>query len=132
MNNSMKIEIENLNKKEIKLMQVLYLIKEKGINIDEIINDISHLNKNNFYSNENNLDSSNNTVYFTDKVFMNDIMTLNNSKIVPKLDFNQVPSYRSESESDENKNNDLIQMENIKFNKINFGNNFYKKHNLSG
>ena len=108
--------MQNMKNKEIKLMQVLYLIKEKGIDINSILEEVNqvtfhensfylnnHIQKdeedNNFNSNLNNDDSqmSKMTVYFPDKVKMNNIMESKWASIIPKLNFGDVPEYTSES-----------------------------------
>lgn len=108
--------MQNMKHKEIKLMQVLYLIKEKGIDINSILEEVNqvtfhensfYLNNhiqndeedNNFNANLNNDDSqmSKMTVYFPDKVKMNNIMESKWASIIPKLNFGDVPEYTSES-----------------------------------
>ena len=139
-------EISFLNKKEIKLMQVIYLIKEKGINIEDILNDVSQMNGNNndiAGSNRSEI-STTSTVYFQDKVNMKSSA---NERSVPGLNLGVIPPYVSDSEEedddDDDKNNNvnnnysqqihsnkvntnlnlhLISNNNMKFNKINFSN----------
>ena len=128
-------------------MQVLYLIKEKGVDINSFLNEVNQVtfhenaspsqsqsakkNQNNEeYNNENNLiiDSIGNeseisdvTVYFPDKIKMNNIMDTKWGKNIPKLNFGYVPEYTSDSESDKNgqknnnNNNYNAQMNDIMF-----------------
>ena len=144
-NNNLNFQIENLKIKQIKLMQVLYLIKEKGIDIDEVLQDVSNLNNNN--NNDNNKNSgyfsfsSDRTFYFPDKIHMKNIMEDPVAKKVPILDFKNIPVYQSDSDDDEDNNNDsnnniinnilLPSQEGMKFNKINFTNEeqFYNNSN---
>lgn len=138
-------EISFLNKKEIKLMQVIYLIKEKGINIEDILNDVSQMNSNNNNdiagSNRSEI-STTSTVYFQDKVNMK---SSPHERSVPGLNLGVIPPYMSDSDEDDddddknsnvnnysqqihsnkvntNLNLHLISNNNMKFNKINFSN----------
>ena len=118
--NEYEKKIKNMKKKEIKLMQVLYLIKEKGIDINSIFNELNQVtfhesnvlssskakknNEEEKYNNniyENNIDINNNnnliinnnkdnnndsemsglTVYFPDKIKMNNIIETKWGKI---------------------------------------------------
>ena len=140
-------EIAFLNKKEIKLMQVIYLIKEKGINIEDILNDVSQMNgNNNDIGNSNRSEvSTTSTVYFQDKVNMKSSSREGSDIKVPGLNLGVIPPYVSDSEEeedDDDKNNSgnnysqqihsnkvntnlnlhLISNNNMKFNKINFSN----------
>lgn len=109
-------EIKFLNEKELKLMQVIYLIKEKGINIDDVLNDVSQMG-----TSELNTLRSQDTVYFPDKVQMNDIMTTQKGKSIPKMDFGCIPSYHSDSSEEEDGGGCIIMDKgNMKFNSINF------------
>lgn len=88
-------EIISMQEKEIKLLKVLYLIKKKGIDINEILNknDIK-LNKESNNNDENSsLNSSNITSYFPDKVKMKNIMETKEAKKIPKIDFKLIPEY---------------------------------------
>ena len=119
-------EIKIMQEKELKLMKVLYLIKERGINIEDILNEVIDMNEDNLISNRSNY--SNFTVYFQDKIKMNDIMESKEAKKVPLMDFSKVPTYRPDSDSEDNddynNNNQIFHIqEGMKFNKINFTDN---------
>ena len=121
-------EIKIMQEKELKLMKVLYLIKERGINIEDILNEVIDMNEDNLISNRSNY--SNFTVYFQDKIKMNDIMESKEAKKIPLMDFSKVPTYRPDSDSEEEENEDYDNnnhifniQEGMKFNKINFTNN---------
>ena len=153
--NEYETKINSMKKKEIKLMQALYLIKEKGIDINSILNELnqvtfhesntlssSKVKKNNEeekYNNnidENNLLVKNNnnliinnirensndsgmsglTVYFPDKIKMNNIIETKWGKNIPKLNFGFVPEYNSDSDS---QNNTFIEEDNLFFHKFN-------------
>ena len=122
--------IKILNKKELKLMQVLFLIKERGIDINSFLNEVNNISFNanakelviksirdddsNF--NENGInDLSGITVYFPDKVKMKNIMETNWGKNIPKLNFEYVPEYSSENNSDKNDQNNIVNDENAEF-----------------
>ena len=158
--------IKLMEQKELKLMQVLYLIKEKGIDINSILNEVnkgpSHeiasqsamdiKNNNNdekeYDDNRNNKDNIDNidnniiinsirdnisneseksdlTVYFPNKIQMNNIMETKWGKNIPKLNFGYVPEYSDlDSGKQEQKNNNFnynIQMneDNLLFHKFN-------------
>ena len=148
-------------------MQVLYLAKERGIDINNILKDVNQItfhessatnsaiqnyninevnnkvenNKNNDENfnqidniNNNNInniggDKTNNesemsslTVYFPDKIKMNNIMETKIGKNIPKLNFGYVPEYSSDSDSQNNNNiydNVLMDEENLFFAKFN-------------
>lgn len=118
-------EIKSLKEKEMKLMQILYSLKEKGININSIDNEVSNINdfsssedKNTDEVNSNSISdglnkrvddiqSSTTTVYFPDKIYMKSIMANTNSEKVPKLNFNQVPEYENSNNEYEYKSNEL-------------------------
>ena len=150
--------IKLMEQKELKLMQVLYLIKEKGIDINSILNEVNKVasyemkstqspleiknhqdeieyneNKNKNKNKIENIDSIDNnliinsirdnisseseksdmTVYFPDKIKMNNIMETKWGKNIPKLNFGYVPEYSDlDSGKPEKKNNNLnyIQM----------------------
>lgn len=148
LNEQAQSEIKFLNEKEIKLMQVIFLIKERGINIDEILNDVSQMN--NQMSNSSRTDISKaSTVYFPDKVKMEESK---DQILVPKLDFGSVPTYKSETDSGDNNENDNEDIEvatfndnkegvfqtkintgDMKFNKIDFtqeDSNFHKENQI--
>ena len=119
--------IKTMNKKEIKLMQVLFLIKEKGVDINYFLNEVNQISLNEYNNNELNIkslrdsNSANNendisgmTIYFPDKIKMKNIMDTNWGKNIPKLNFDYVPEYSSENNSDKNEQ-DNINNENIVF-----------------
>jgi hypothetical protein len=177
--NEYEKNIEFMKKKELKLMKMLYLVKERGIDINSILNEINQItfretsevsplhahplnyeNENN--SNDNNKDNdkdaidgddinekkekenynidnivdnnsikdnivnesgnSDLTVYFPDKVKMNNIMETKSGQNVPKLNFGYVPEYSSDSDSQQNNNiiynNTLMEEENLYFPKF--------------
>ena len=150
LNEQAQSEIKFLNEKEIKLMQVIFLIKEKGINIDEILNDVSQMNNQMSSSSRTDISKAS-TVYFPDKVKMEESKDQN---LVPKLDFGSVPTYKSETESGDNNDNEnnneeievatfndnkegvfqtKIDTEDMKFNKIDFtheDSNFHKENQI--
>ena len=153
--NEYEKNIKNMKKKEIKLMQVLYLIKEKGIDINSILNELNqvtfhetnilssskakknneeekynnnidennidikdnnNLNNNNIKDNTNESEMSGLTVYFPDKIKMNNINETKWGKNIPILNFGCVPDYNSESDS---QNNTFIEEDNLFFHKFN-------------
>ncbi len=123
-------EIKIMQEKELKLMKVLYLIKERGINIEDILNEVIDMNSEGNLMTTNRSDYSNFTVYFNDKIKMNDIMESKEAKKIPLMDFSKVPTYRPDSDSEEEENEDYENnnhifniQEGMKFNKINFTNN---------
>ena len=186
--NEYENNIKTMKQKEIKLMQVLYLVKERGIDINSIlaevnqitfheltsslpsnnikkenenneenkensnnkINEIKGINDNNDineknenYNNDNNnininlnnnnqieSNSNNNfesersdlTVYFQDKVKMNNIMETKTGQNIPKLNFGYLPEYSSDSDSQQNinniYNNTLMEEENLYYPKF--------------
>ena len=187
--NEYENNIKTMKQKEIKLMQVLYLVKERGIDINSIlaevnqitfheltsslpsnnikkenenneenkensnsqkkeikgINDNNDINeKNENYNNDNNninnnLNNNNNqiesnsnnnyesersdlTVYFQDKVKMNNIMETKTGQNIPKLNFGYLPEYSSDSDSQQNinniYNNTLMEEENLYYPKF--------------
>lgn len=88
--------IKTMNKKELKLMQVLFLIKERGIDINSFLNEVNNISFNenvkelvinSIRDDDSNLngnginDLSGITVYFPDKVKMKNIMETNWEKI---------------------------------------------------
>ena len=113
--------IQTMTKKEIKLMQVLFLIKERGIDINSFLNEVNQISLNRYENenelvvkslrnDENNLNESNVsgiTVYFPDKVKMKNIMDTNWGKNIPRLNFGDVPEYSSENNSDKNEKNNI-------------------------
>ena len=162
--------IKYFKKKELKLMQVLYLVKEKGIDINSILQDVNQItfhessatnsaiqkynnkekSNNKVENNKNNDENKNNneveveninnininsiedninnetemsdlTVYFPDKIKMNNIMESKWGQNIPKLNFGYVPEYSSDSESQQNNNydNTLMEEENMIFAKFN-------------
>ena len=139
-NDEYERNIQTMTKKEIKLMQVLFLIKEKGIDINSFLNEVNKISLNesknieqgyydeNKYDNnlviksirddEGNLNENNIsgiTVYFPDKIKMNNIMDTNWGKNIPKLNFGYVPEYTSENNSDKNEQNNMNDNENIEY-----------------
>ena len=122
--------IKTMNKKELKLMQVLFLIKERGIDINSFLNEVNNISFNENVKelvinsirdddsnlNENGInDLSGITVYFPDKVKMKNIMETNWGKNIPKLNFEYVPEYSSENNSDKNDQNNIVNDENAEF-----------------
>ena len=115
--------INKMAKKEIKLMQVLFLIRERGIDINSILDEVNQVSFNGYEPNfiinsikdddgilnENNISGI--TVYFPDKIKMNNIMQTNWGKNIPKLNFEYVPEYSSENNSDKNEQNNMINNE---------------------
>lgn len=148
LNEQAQNEIKFLNEKEIKLMQVIFLIKEKGINIDEILNDVSQMNNQMSSSSRTDISKAS-TVYFPDKVKMEESKA---QSLVPKLDFGSVPTYKSETDSEDNNENNNEEIEvatfndnkegvfqtkintgDMKFNKIDFtqeDSNFHKENKI--
>ena len=161
-------KINIMKNKEIKLFQVLYLIKERGIDINSILNEVNQItfhepsssftqsnitkkinevndsnhiidnienseknNKDNINKNNNIIDNINNdsresdlTVYFPDKIKMNNIMETKKGQNIPQLNFGYVPEYSSDSDSQQNNNNGiynntLMEDENLYFPKFN-------------
>ena len=163
--------INIMKKKEIKLMKVLYLIKERGIDLNSILNEVNQItfheisattpsniknencknnnndkiindddindkNENNNINNSNNYNIDNNsernnivnesrnsdlTVYFPDKIKMNNIMETKTGQNIPKLNFGYVPEYSSDSDSQQNNiiyHNTLMEEENLYFPKF--------------
>jgi hypothetical protein len=146
--------IKLMEQKELKLMQVLYLIKEKGIDINSILNEVNKVTSHEMTSsqipldiknhpdekenndNKNKIDNIDNidsnliinsirdnisnesersdlTVYFPDKIKMNNIMETKWGKNIPKLNFGYVPEYSDlDSGKQQQKNNNMnyIQM----------------------
>ena len=122
--------IKTMNKKELKLMQVLFLIKERGIDINSFLNQVNNISFNenvkelvinSIRDDDSNLngnginDLSGITVYFPDKVKMKNIMETNWGKNIPKLNFEYVPEYSSENNSDKNDQNNIVNDENAEF-----------------
>jgi len=122
--------IKTMTKKELKLMQVLFLIKERGIDINSFLNQVNNISFNENAKelvinsirdddsnlNENGInDLSGITVYFPDKVKMKNIMETNWGKNIPKLNFEYVPEYSSENNSDKNDQNNIVNDENAEF-----------------
>ena len=134
-NNENEKNINLMKNKEIKLMQVLYLMKEKGININSFLTQVNHITfvqknekenfKENSYNNrliiksirddesQNENEMSGITVYFPDKIRMNNIMETNWGKNIPKLNFELVPEYSSENNSDKNDQNNIVEDESL-------------------
>ena len=122
--------------KELKLVGILYLLKEKGIDIDSILNEVKNepinesLNKSE-PNEENNLkNSSNLTIYFPDKVNMKNIMQTKEAENIPKIDFNQVPEYSFQSDEEkQNNSNDDDEMPNQ--NEFNYNDNEFNNYGLN-
>ncbi len=129
-----KIEDDNKNinflkEKELKLMRMLYLIKEKGIDINAILNEVKNesnnesINKSQEIETNNFNNSSNTTIYFPDKIKMQNIMETKKAEIVPKMNFNQIPEYSFQSEEDKQNNNNAIpNQDEYNFNEFGFNN----------
>ena len=105
--------INFLKEKELKLMRMLYLIREKGIDINEILNEVKNESNNESINRSqesfgNNNNSSTMTIYFPDKITMPNIMETKKAEIIPKIDFNQIPEYTF----DEDKQNSMNEMPN--------------------
>ena len=106
-------------------MKILYLIKEKGIDIEAILSEVKNesniesINKREL-SEENN--SSNSTVYFQDKINMKNIMETKEAKNIPKIDFNQIPEYSFQSEEEKPNINEeeIPEQDELNFNEIGF------------
>ena len=138
--------INFMKKKEMKLMQVLYLMKEKGVDINIFLNEVNQVTfheitnssqsgiknqKNEEDNNDNNLiikniedesGMSDITVYFPDKIKMNNIMETKCGQNIPKLNFGYVPEYSSDSDSGQTQKNSNIynpQIDNLFFPKFN-------------
>lgn len=109
-------EIQFLREKEMKLMEIMYVLQKKGFSIDEIIKDVSNSNLTN--RSDNPQDISSTTVYFPDKIQMPN--NVKRSKKVPSLDFGNLPSYVSEDSNDHKGNQfQSNQVEKIKMSKVN-------------
>ena len=108
-------------------MQVLFLIKEKGIDINSFLTEVNQISLNgyekeleinNINDDEDNLnrnDLSGITIYFPDKVKMKNIMETNFGKNVPKLNFGNVPEYSSENNTEKNEQDNIVNDENADF-----------------
>ena len=109
-------------------MQVLFLIKERGIDINSFLNEVNQISFNTYNQeyeinsernnedtnlNENSLSSI--TVYFPEKVKMKNIMETNWGKNIPKLNFGYVPEYTSENNTKNDQNNMIVNDENVDF-----------------
>lgn len=123
--------INDLKKNEIQLMRMLYLLKEKGIDIDKILNEVKSESNNEYINKseikeineDNNLkNSSNLTIYFPDKVNMNNIMQTKEAKNVPKIDFKQIPEYSFTDEEKQNDDDEMNNQDDFNFNEIGFDN----------
>jgi len=122
--------IKTMTKKELKLMQVLFLIKERGIDINSFLDEVNQISFNenaqgliinSIRDEDSNIngnginDMSGITVYFPDKVKMKNIMETNWGKNIPKLNFGYVPEYSSENNTDKNAQNNIVNDENADF-----------------
>lgn len=127
------VDLDKIKEKEVKLMKIIfYLNKKAGISLEEAINNLENLdNSGSKYqiSNENQssssvMNTSEMTVYFPDKTPQNP--TNNNSKkFVPKLNFNNLPSYESPPSS---KDNEMIKINvNIDDKNVSNNKNIYEK-----
>lgn len=126
-NNENEKNLKIMSKKELKLMQVLFLMKEKGIDINSFLNEVNNISFNGYEQNliinsirdsDSNLNENNIsgiTVYFPDKIKMNNIMETKWGKNIPKLNFGYVPEYTSENNSDKNDQNNIINDENVEY-----------------
>ena len=95
-------ELEFLREKEMKMMEVMYLLKNKGISLDDVIKEAAD----NRRSRENLTDESlisNATVYFPDKITMKPNGVQKSSLYIPPLNFSNIPSYETD-EDNKNKN----------------------------
>jgi hypothetical protein len=81
----LNLELEFLREKESKLMKLIYYIHKKGFPIDTMLAGEFEEMDQSYVSCE-----SNNTVYFPDKVKMNE-----KKENVPKLDFSNIPEYET-------------------------------------
>ena len=135
-----------------KLIRVEVLKNDKGIMEDVVVFD-DFFSKLGLLTMEevNKVSKSDGTVYFPDKVKMEESKDQN---LVPKLDFGSVPTYKSETESGDNNDNEnnneeievatfndnkegvfqtKIDTEDMKFNKIDFtheDSNFHKENQI--
>ena len=122
--------IKTMTKKELKLMQVLFLIKERGIDINSFLDEVNQISFNenaqgliinSIRDEDSNIngnginDMSGITVYFPDKVKMKNIMETKRRKNIPKLNFGYVPEYSSENNTDKNDQNNIVNDENADF-----------------
>ena len=119
--------IKIMTQKEFKLMQVLFLIKERGIDINSVLNEVNQISFNSYNqeyeinSGRNDTDNLNEnslsgiTVYFPEKVKMKNIMETNWGKNIPKLNFGYVPEYTSENNTKNEQNNMIVNDENVDF-----------------
>ena len=121
--------INFLKEKELKLMRMLYLIKEKGIDINEILNEVKNesnnesINRSQESFGNNNNNSSTMTIYFPDKITMPNIMETKKAEIIPKIDFNQIPEYTFDEDKQNSMNEIPNQDEyNYNYNDIGFNN----------
>lgn len=137
LNTKYEREIKYCNEKELKLMQVIFLIKERGIDIDEFVNDVMKMSNSDISERS---EISINTVYFPDKIKMEN----EKEKNVPILNFDCIPSYQSDSDEEDeegkievhqisdtnNKNRGNLNIalkETTKFNKINLAKQYNNK-----
>ena len=115
--------IINLKEKEQKLMKMLYLIKEKGIDINEILSEVKNESnkesKNKSESSERNI-INNLTIYFPDKIKMKNIMDTKEAQNLPKINFNQIPEYsfQSEEQKNSNKGEEMFEQDELNYNGI--------------
>ena len=111
-------------------MRMLYLLKEKGIDINTILNEVKNesnnesINKSEILDENNLKNSSNLTVYFPDKINMKNIMETKEAKNVPKIDFNQIPEYsfQSDEEKQNNFDEEMPNQDEFNINEIGFQN----------
>lgn len=129
-NKDLKCELEFLREKELKMMEVMFLLQRRGISIDEVMRDKSekteksektdksislekdsylesHQNYNDSNTNHNNInDISINTVYFPDKVHPPNNLFDDYRVHIPKLDFSKLSGYQSPREN----NSDIVKI----------------------
>ena len=105
-----EINYNFLKEKEITLMKVLYMLKRKGIDLNDILNEINNelkdeVAKKNKEPIIDSDSSSSITIYFPDKINMISTMENKGAKKIPNLDFNQIPEYSFQSENEQNELN---------------------------
>jgi hypothetical protein len=110
-----QVELEKCKEKEVKLMKIIFFLNKKaGISLEEAINNLENLENygtksqsnydNDIQSSTSSLNTSEMTVYFPDKTNYNTTGTIS-KKVVPKLNFTNLPGYESPPSS---KNNELV------------------------
>jgi chromosome segregation ATPase len=95
-------ELEFLREKEMKMMEVMYILKNRGVQFDDIIKEAANIRKYKENLTEESV-TSNATVYFPDKISMS-TGNLNKANVyIPPLNFSNIPNYESEDENKKNK-----------------------------